>query len=90
MAATRWRHEIYHGKLQLAVLPFQNLTGDSSQEYFSDGFTEEMITQMGSLDPQHLAVIARTSSCTTRALNIAATDCTRPWSSVRSGGERSA
>ena len=49
------------GKLQLAVLPFQNLTGDASQEYFSDGFTEEMITQLGTLDPQHLAVIARTS-----------------------------
>ena len=49
------------GKLMLAVLPFQNLTGDSSQEYFSDGLTEEMITQLGNLDPQHLGVIARSS-----------------------------
>ena len=48
-------------KLMLAVLPFQNLTGDPSQEYFSDGLTEEMITQLGNLDPQHLGVIARTS-----------------------------
>jgi TolB-like protein/DNA-binding winged helix-turn-helix (wHTH) protein/Tfp pilus assembly protein PilF len=48
-------------KLRLAVLPFQNLTGDPSQDYLSDGFTEEMITQLGRLDPQHLAVIARTS-----------------------------
>ena len=55
------RQEVSHDKLQLAVLPFQNLTGDASQEYFSDGFTEEMITQLGELDPQHLAVIARTS-----------------------------
>lgn len=55
------RREVSHGKLKLAVLPFQNLTGDASQEYFSDGFTEEMIAQLGSLDPQHLAVIARTS-----------------------------
>jgi TolB-like protein/DNA-binding winged helix-turn-helix (wHTH) protein/Tfp pilus assembly protein PilF len=55
------RREVSHGKLRLAVLPFQNLTGDASQEYFSDGFTEEMIAQLGSLDPQHLAVIARTS-----------------------------
>ena len=55
------RHEVPHGRVMLAVLPFQNLTGDPSQEYFSDGFTEEMITQLGSLDPQHLAVIARTS-----------------------------
>jgi len=45
----------------LAVLPFQNLTGDPSQEYFSDGLTEEMITQLGNLDSQHLGVIARTS-----------------------------
>ena len=49
------------GRLMLAVLPFQNLTGDASQEYFSDGLTEEMISQLGSLDPQRLGVIARTS-----------------------------
>ena len=49
------------GRLMLAVLPFQNLTGDSSQDYFSDGLTEEMITQLGNLDPQQLGVIAGTS-----------------------------
>jgi TolB-like protein/DNA-binding winged helix-turn-helix (wHTH) protein/Tfp pilus assembly protein PilF len=48
-------------KLMLAVLPFQNLTGDSTQDYFSDGMTEEMITQLGNLDPQHLGVISSTS-----------------------------
>jgi TolB-like protein len=46
----------------LAVLPFQNLSGDAEQDYFSDGMTEEMITQLGSLDPQRLGVIARTSA----------------------------
>ena len=45
----------------LAVLPFENLTGDAGQDYFSDGLTEEMITRLGSLDPRHLGVIARTS-----------------------------
>jgi len=45
----------------LAVLPFENLTGDAGQEYFSDGITEEMITALGGLDPQHLGVIGRTS-----------------------------
>jgi len=45
----------------LAVLPFENLTGDAGQEYFSDGLTEEMISQLGNLDPAHLGVIARTS-----------------------------
>lgn len=45
----------------VAVLPLQNLTGDASQDYFSDGLTEELIAQLGNVDPQHLSVIARTS-----------------------------
>ena len=45
----------------LAVLPFENFTGDPGQDYFSDGLTEEMISQLGNLDPAHLGVIARTS-----------------------------
>ncbi len=48
-------------RLMLAVLPFENLTGDPGQEYFSDGLTEELITQFGQADPRHLGVIARTS-----------------------------
>lgn len=49
-------------KIRLAVLPFQNLTGQPAQEFVSDGFTEEMITQLGGLEHDHLRVIARTSS----------------------------
>ena len=49
------------GRVMLAVLPFENFTGDSSEDYFSDGLTEEMIGQLGNLDPAHLGVIARTS-----------------------------
>jgi len=48
--------------IKLAVLPFENLTGDAEQEYLSDGLTDEMITQLGRLHPQRLRVIARTSS----------------------------
>ena len=48
-------------KIMLAVLPFENFTGDPGQDYFSDGMTEEMISQLGDLDPAHLGVIARTS-----------------------------
>ncbi|MDQ1408716.1 MAG: hypothetical protein QOJ41_451, partial [Acidobacteriaceae bacterium] len=48
-------------RLMLAVLPFENLTGDAAQDYLSDGLTEEMIAQLGHLDPEHLGVIARTS-----------------------------
>src|SRR5260370_40792552 len=39
------------GRLMMAVLPFENLTGDAGQDYFSDCPTEEMIAQLGRLDP---------------------------------------
>jgi TolB-like protein/DNA-binding winged helix-turn-helix (wHTH) protein/Tfp pilus assembly protein PilF len=50
------------GKIMLVVLPMENFTGDSQQDYLADGITEEIIAQLGSLDPQHLGVIARTSA----------------------------
>jgi TolB-like protein/cytochrome c-type biogenesis protein CcmH/NrfG len=49
-------------KVRLVVIPFTNLSGDPKQDYFSAGLTDEMITRLGSLDPQHLGVIAATSS----------------------------
>jgi TolB-like protein/DNA-binding winged helix-turn-helix (wHTH) protein len=58
---SRLRPLLPEGRVMLAILPFANLTGDESQEYFSDGLTEEMIAQLGRLDPEHLGVIARTS-----------------------------
>ena len=48
-------------KIMLAVLPFQNLTGDPKEEYLADGLTEEMIAQLSRLHPEQLGVIARTS-----------------------------
>jgi serine/threonine-protein kinase len=50
------------GKVMLAVLPFENLSADPEQEYFSDGMTEEMIAHLGRLQPEQLGVIARTSA----------------------------
>jgi TolB-like protein/DNA-binding winged helix-turn-helix (wHTH) protein len=47
--------------IRLAVLPFENLTGDPAEEYLADGLTEEMITQLTRLRPEQLSVIARTS-----------------------------
>lgn len=58
---SRTRPQPVNGRIMLAVLPFENLTGDSGEDYFSDGLTEEMIAQIGPLDPDHLGVIARTS-----------------------------
>src|SRR6202011_1118861 len=48
-------------KTMLAVLPFENLTGDPKKEYLADGLTEETISQLGRLNPEQLGVIARTS-----------------------------
>jgi TolB-like protein/DNA-binding winged helix-turn-helix (wHTH) protein/cytochrome c-type biogenesis protein CcmH/NrfG len=48
-------------KIMLAVLPFANLTGDPNKEYLADGVTEQMISQLGRLNPEQLGVIARTS-----------------------------
>ncbi|HEY6944181.1 MAG TPA: tetratricopeptide repeat protein, partial [Candidatus Acidoferrum sp.] len=43
----------------LAVLPFQNLSGNSDQDYFADGMTEALITNLGQIHALH--VISRTS-----------------------------
>ncbi len=48
-------------KTMLAVLPFENISRNP-QEWFSDGMTEEMIAQLGRLQPKKLGVIARTSA----------------------------
>jgi TolB-like protein/DNA-binding winged helix-turn-helix (wHTH) protein/Tfp pilus assembly protein PilF len=48
-------------RIMLAVLPFQNLTGDPNKEYLADGLTEETISQLSRLDPKQLGVISRTS-----------------------------
>ncbi|HXJ90958.1 MAG TPA: winged helix-turn-helix domain-containing protein [Candidatus Binatia bacterium] len=49
-------------RIMLAILPFQNLSNDPNEEYFSDGLTEETITDLGELSPEQLGVIARTSA----------------------------
>jgi adenylate cyclase len=49
-------------KPSIAVLPFTNISGDREQEYFSDGITDDLITDLSRLPG--LFVIARTSSFT--------------------------
>jgi adenylate cyclase len=44
-------------KPSIAVLPFQNMSGDPEQEYFADGVVEEIITALSRF--RHLFVIAR-------------------------------
>jgi len=49
-------------RIMLAVLPFENLTGDPNQDYLCDGLTEEMISRLSRVESARLGVIARTSS----------------------------
>ena len=49
-------------QVKLAVLPFENLSANADHEYFSDGVTDELISQLRRLHSQGLRVIARTSA----------------------------
>jgi TolB-like protein/Flp pilus assembly protein TadD len=60
-----WVWQARHGKTgvpalrSIAVLPLQNLSGDPSQEYFADGMTEELITELSRI--KALKVVSHTS-----------------------------
>jgi TolB-like protein/Flp pilus assembly protein TadD len=54
------RPGVFPDKPSIAVLPFENISGDPEQEYFSDGITEDIITEL-SRYPEFV-VIARNSS----------------------------
>jgi TolB-like protein len=49
-------------RITLAVLPLENLSGYQEQEYFADGLTDELITELSCQSPERLKVIARTSA----------------------------
>lgn len=66
LAFWNWRHPSNapiapQRRTVLAVLPFDNLSRDPDQDFFSEGLTEEMIAQVGKLNRAQLAVIARSS-----------------------------
>jgi TolB-like protein/DNA-binding winged helix-turn-helix (wHTH) protein/Tfp pilus assembly protein PilF len=65
----RSQSTVAQGRVMLAVLPFANLSNDPEQEYFSDGLTEETITDLGELNPERLGVIARTSAAAYKHTN---------------------
>ena len=56
----------------IAVLPFNNMSGDPQQEYFSDGIAEDIITDLSQLSG--LAVIARHSSFSYKGVSAKAKD----------------
>jgi len=55
-------------KPPIAVLPFQNMSGDPEQEYFADGMVEEIITALSRI--RWLFVIARNSSFTYKGQTV--------------------
>ena len=59
----------------LAVLPLENLSNESSEDYFADGMTEELITQLGQI--RSLRVISRTSVMTYKSGRKSLTEIAR-------------
>src|SRR5207342_3455004 len=55
-------------KPSIAVLPFQNMSGDPEQEYFADGMVEDIITALSHF--RNLFVIARNSSFTYKCRSV--------------------
>jgi TolB-like protein/DNA-binding winged helix-turn-helix (wHTH) protein/Tfp pilus assembly protein PilF len=55
-------HSAESGKpVVIAVLPFASMSADPNQQYFTDGVTEDIITELGRINGSRLRVIARTS-----------------------------
>ncbi len=80
-------------KPSLAVLPFANMSGDAAQEYFADGITEDIITELSRFPS--LFVIARNSSFTFKGRAVDVTEVGRTLGvryvvegSVRTAGSR--
>jgi adenylate cyclase len=82
-----------HDKTSIAVLAFNNMSGDSEQEYFSDGISEDIITDLSKFSELH--VIARNSSFVYKKAAISVPDVARALGvryvlegSVRKAGNR--
>jgi adenylate cyclase len=80
-------------KPSIAVLPFQNMSGDPEQEYFADGMVEEIITALSRI--RWLFVIARNSTFTYKGRAVDVKQVSRELGvryilegSVRKGGNR--
>src|SRR5207245_1698105 len=80
-------------KPSIAVLPFTNMSGDPEQEYFSDGITEDLITDLSKL--AGLFVIARNSVFTYKGKAVDVAEVSRKLGvrylvegSVRKAGNR--
>ena len=60
--------DVTSGKPSIAVLPFNNMSGDAEQQYFGDGITEDIITELSRFRQLH--VLARNSSFRYRGQDV--------------------
>jgi len=81
------------GRPSIAVLPFKNLSGDTNQDFFSDGITEDVITALGRFS--NLLVIAKSASFPFKGSNASPAEIGRLLDaryllegSIRRAGER--
>lgn len=51
--------EIVVAPVTVAVMPFDNLSGDSERDYLADGLTEETAASLSQIDPAHVTVVGR-------------------------------
>ena len=73
-------------KPSIAVLPFQNMSGDPEQEYFADGITEDLITDLSKISG--LFVIARNSSFAYKGRSVKVQEIgARPRRALRARGQ---
>ena len=88
-----WQWPVPPDRPSVAVLPFANLSGDSGEEYFADGITDDLITDLAKLSG--LVVIARNSVFTYKGRPVVLQDVARDLDvryvvegSVRRSGDR--
>lgn len=80
-------------QLAICVLPFVNMSGDAEQEYFSDGISEDITTDLSKVSA--LSVVARNTAFTFKGQSVNVCDCARKLrvthileGSVRKAGTR--
>ncbi|MDP9198311.1 MAG: TIR domain-containing protein, partial [Pseudomonadota bacterium] len=62
-------------QLSICVLPFQNMSGDAEQEYFSDGISEDITTDLSKISA--LGIVARNTAFTFKGRSVDACDIAR-------------
>jgi adenylate cyclase len=92
-AAAAPARSVASSRVSICVLPFANLSGDPEQEYFSDGVTEDIITDLSKVSA--LAVVSRNTAFSFKGKTLALSQVARELGvthmlegSVRKSGER--